>query len=170
MAALKALGAVGAIGSLGLGILGMGAQANASSAQALAQTVDRESARQATILEYEKLDITIDQLTRQAGVVTGLVGSAIAGAGAEITSGVSAQARAITFSALARDIEVSRLNADIAATRLGFGPSTGGPEGEKAVRGTSRLSPLQVVLIQREQKRQSTVEKAAAEAAAAQAR
>lgn len=124
--------AFGAVASVGLGVAGMSSQAKSSALQAHAQAVDRESARQATILEYEKLDITIDQLTRQAGVVTGLVGSAIAGAGAEITSGISAQAKAVTFSALARDIEVSRLNADIAATRLGFGPAAGGPESEKA--------------------------------------
>lgn len=131
--------AFGAVASVGLGVAGMSSQAVASDAAARAATLDRESARQATILEYEKLDITIGQLTRQAGVVTGLVGSAIAGAGAEITSGISAQAKAVTFSALARDIEVSRLNADIAATRLGFGPDTGGPEGERALEGKRQL-------------------------------
>ena len=131
--------AFGAVASLGLGAAGMSSQAVSADAAARAETLDRESARQATILEYEKLDITIDQLTRRAGVVGGTVSSAIAGAGAEISSGVSAQARAVTFSALARDIEVSRLNTDIAATRLGFGPDTGGPEGEKALEGKRQL-------------------------------
>ncbi len=129
---------VGAV-SIGLGAAGMAAQGKSADAQARAETLDRESARQATILEYEKLDITIDQLTRRAGVVGGTIKSALAGAGVETTSGASAQARAVTFSALARDIEVSRLNADIAATRLGFGPATGGPEGEKALEGKSQL-------------------------------
>ena len=125
------MGFVAPLIGIGLGVASASAQSDASAAGARAQELDREAARQATILEYEKLDITIDQLTRRAGEITGSVGAAIAGAGAEITSGISAQAKAVTFSALARDIEVSRLNTDIAATRLGFGPAVGGPEGEK---------------------------------------
>lgn len=112
--------------SLGLSGAGMAAQSRAADAGRQAEAVDLENRRQAAVLEYDKLDIDLAQLTRTAGVVTGGIGAALAGAGAEITSGVSAQARAITLSALARDIEVLNLNADIAATRLGFGPETEG--------------------------------------------
>ena len=131
--------AIVAVASIGLAAASASSQSVAGDAQARAQTLDRESARQATFLEYEKLDITIDQLTRRAGAIGGVVAPALAGAGFETTSGVSAQARAVTFSALARDIEVSRLNADIAATQLGFGPATGGPGGKKALEGKRQL-------------------------------
>lgn len=112
--------------SLGLSGAGMAAQSRAADAGRQAEAVDLENRRQAAVLEYDKLDIDLAQLTRTAGVVTGGISAALAGAGAEITSGVSAQARAVTLSALSRDIEVLNLNADIAATRLGFGPETEG--------------------------------------------
>ena len=153
--------------SLGLGIAGMVSQSRAAKAQEHAQAVDRESARQATILEYEKLDITIDQLTRRAGVIGGTVGAALAGAGAETTSGVSAQARAITFSALARDIEVSRLNTDIAATRLGFGPSVGGTESRIALEDKADLDrSLRAIKLFRFGKEVVSADEAAAKAEA----
>lgn len=114
------------IASIGLGAAGMAAQSNAAAAGRQAEAVDLENRRQAAVLEYDKLDIDLAQLQRTAGVITGGISAAVAGAGAEITSGVSAQARAVTLSALSRDIEVLNLNADIAATRLGFGPETEG--------------------------------------------
>lgn len=131
MAFLKALSG---IASVGLGIAGSVSQSNAADAARAAERLDLEGRRQASILEFEKLDLDVEQLTRTAGVVTGGIGAALAGAGAEITSGVSAQARAVTLSALARDIEVLNLNADIATTRLGFGPES---EGGKKIRVTS---------------------------------
>lgn len=112
--------------SLGLGIASFKAQQRAANEARGAERLDLENRRQASVLEFEKLDIDIAQLQRTAGVVTGGVSAAVAGAGAEITSGVSAQARAVTLSALARDIEVLQLNTDIATTRLGFGPETKG--------------------------------------------
>lgn len=114
------------LASIGLGVAGAVAQSRAADASRAAEKLDLENRRQAAVLEYDKLDIDVAQLQRTAGVVTGGISAAVAGAGAEITSGVSAQARAVTLSALSRDIEVLNLNADISATRLGFGPETEG--------------------------------------------
>lgn len=115
---------VASLASIGLGIAGAVSQSKAVSANAQAERLDFANRREAAELEFEKLDINIAQLTREFGEVTGSIGSALAGAGAEVTSGVSAQARAVTLAALARDVEVLKLNTDIATTALGFGPES----------------------------------------------
>jgi len=135
---------IAAVASVGLGVMGMAAQSKAANQQRAAQALDRESARQATLLEYEKLDIDIAARARSAGVTLGAASAAIAGAGAEVGGAISAQARAVTLTALARDIEVLQLNADIAATRLGFGPETGGPEGPEALERSNALAGKRV--------------------------
>lgn len=110
--------------NMGLGISSFVKQGQAAEAQKASFAIDKINAESAAKLEYEKLDITIEQLTRAAGVVVGEASAAIAGAGAEVGGAISAQARAVTFAGLARDIDVLRLNTQVAVTQLGLGEGT----------------------------------------------
>ncbi len=137
---MVALALIGTAVGLGTSVAGGIAQADAADASKTARVLDWMNRLKASELEFDKLDIGIAQLTREAKALAGTAEAAIAGAGAGRGGATSAQARAITFGTLARDIAVSRLNTDIATTALGFGPGTRSRRRLERRRGTAPVA------------------------------